>query len=76
MAEPELTDRVHIDAPPGIRPMGAWWDLLLLDACRFCYVEVHARYQPPGLGSKFARFFEDSWQITVVHEPDCLMATP
>jgi hypothetical protein len=63
-------DYVEVQAPPGARPIGQWWDDLIAAPCPDCRANVFARW----LGSdSVQRRFNDriNWDITIAHDETC-----
>jgi hypothetical protein len=58
-------DYVEVEAPPGIRPIGQWWDNLIATPCEECRANVFARYVngPPEL--------PPAWAIAIAHDDTC-----
>lgn len=70
-------DYVEVEAPPGIRPIGQWWDDLIAAPCPDCRANAFARYvghtDDCGYGSCDNETFETPWhwRITIAHDSCC-----
>lgn len=63
-------DYVEITAPPGIRPIGEWWDGLLMVPCLDCRANLFVKFL--GADHEANRAFEqDAWHITCAHDENC-----
>jgi hypothetical protein len=61
-------DYVEIDAPPGVRPLGEWFDQLLADPCADCRANVFLRWQGATPDDAWLR---ESWYVTLAHDETC-----
>lgn len=68
-------DYVELDAPPGVRPIGQWWDDLIAAPCPDCRANVFARWLGPDpaqyqLGAvHFGQ--RANWHVTYAHDEQC-----
>jgi hypothetical protein len=61
-------DYVEIDAPPGIRPLGEWFDQLIADPCPDCRANVFLLW---GGSTPDDAWRREAWHVTLAHDDTC-----
>lgn len=61
-------DYVEVTAPPGVRPLGQWFDNLIAAPCQDCRANVFLRWEPDDTASAWD---PACWQIAVAHDATC-----
>lgn len=61
-------DYVEVEAPPGIRPIGEWWDMFIEKPCPDCRANVFATFIATSADEAWR---PTAWQIDIAHDDGC-----